>query len=300
MRVLVTGGAGFIGSHLVERLVGMGLEVFVIDNFSTGKKENIGNLYFNEIRIYEEDIENSYLKNIIFSISPEYIFHCAALPRVEKSIASPLETHNANVNGTLNVLLASKEVGVKKVIFSSSSSVYGNKNKFPVSEKEDTNPIHPYGLQKLIGEKYCKMFSELYGLSTVSLRYHNVYGDRMAGEGAYCSVLPIFMKQKREGSPLTIVPDGNQSRDFTFVGDVVDANILAMENEEVGKTGEVFNIGSGEDHSVNEIADLFGGEKIFIAPRIEPKRSLADISKARKVLGWEPKENLLEWIKRNA
>lgn len=298
--VIVTGGAGFIGSHIVEKLVDLDMPVFVMDNLSIGKEENL-EAVLSKITLLHVDIEDySAVKRVFDVVYPRYVFHCAAMPQVERSIVAPLETHDTNVNGTLNILLASRDCcTTEKVIFSSSSAVYGNSKSFPVSEYSEVKPLHPYGLQKLIGEQYCKMFSELYGLHTIALRYQNVYGDRMGSEGAYCTVLPIFFKQKKEGKPLTIVPDGEQSRDFTFVDDVVEVNILSMVSESVGKYGDVFNIGSGEEHTINEIAGWFGGERVFISPRVEPRRSLADISKARKVLGWEPKGSLVSWINRS-
>jgi nucleoside-diphosphate-sugar epimerase len=192
--------------------------------------------------------------------------------------------------------LAAHRSGVKRVVYSASSSAYGDAKKLPTSETEPTNPLSPYGLQKYVGEQYCKMFSEVYGLDTVSLRYFNVYGERMNLEGAYCLVMGIFARQMLDGKPLTITNNGNQRRDFTYVGDVVQANVLVAAREEDFK-GDVFNIGNGNNFSVNEVADMLGGEKVYGEKRIEPFETLADNAKARLDLNWEPKGNLQNWIK---
>jgi len=218
---------------------------------------------------------------------------------VQVSIKDPQKTHGVNVTGTLNVLLASQKAGVKRVVYSASSSVYGEAKKFPQKESlgDGPLPLSPYGLEKYIGELQCAVFSAVYGLETVSLRYFNVFGARQSTEGAYALVIGKFLEQKEKGQPLTIVPDGRQSRDFVHVSDVVRANILAMRSRKVGK-GEAINIGTGKDYSVLEIAELIGGPAVFIEPRLEPRRTLADISKARKLLGWKPKVSLEEGIKR--
>lgn len=290
MKNLITGGAGFIGSHLVDALIARGDEVNVIDNFSTSKRE-----YLNpKAKLFETDIRN------LESIRPAFkgvdgVFHTAALPWVQYSIQNPAETHDINVNGTFNLLIASKGAGIKKFIYSSSSSIYGNQEIMPLKEDMLPNPLSPYGLQKYIGELYCKVFNAVYGLPTVSLRYFNVYGPRLDPEGDYALVIGKFLKQRKEDKPLTIVPDGKQTRDFTHVRDVVRANILAMESDKVGR-GEVINIGAGKSYSVNEIAGLIGGSTVFCEPRMEPKYTLADISKARELLGWEPKMSLEKGI----
>jgi UDP-glucose 4-epimerase len=185
---------------------------------------------------------------------------------------------------------------MKSVVYSASSSAYGETEIFPTPETAPTNPLSPYGLQKYVGEQYCKMFSEVYGLDTVSLRYFNVYGERMSLEGAYCLAMGIFAKQMLDKKPLTITNDGNQRRDFTYVGDVVNANILAATYYDQ-LSGDVFNIGNGNNFSINEVADLLGGEKTYGEKRIEPFETLADNSKAKLILGWEPKGNLSSWIK---
>ena len=221
----------------------------------------------------------------------------AALARVQPSIENPIEYHNANVNGTLNLLKASVDYGVKRFVFSSSSSVYGNVEQLPTPEEHELNPISPYALHKLIGEQYCKLFSELYDLETVCLRYFNVYGERQNTEGAYCLVMGIFAGQLLRGEPMTINGDGENRRDFTYVGDVVDANVRCMDySSELN--GDVFNIGNGDNRSVNQIANMLSenGDRVNRPPVIEPKETLADNSKAREFLGWKPTNKIEDWI----
>ena len=285
-KAVVTGGAGFIGSHLTDALVAKGFEVHVIDNLSGGKKENI-----NEKAILHEldvrDLES--IKPVISGA--RYVFHLAALPRVQYSIENPKETNEVNVEGTVNVLIAAKEGGVKRVVYSASSSAYGDQETMPLKEEMTAKPLSPYGLQKYIGELYCKVWSNVYGLPTVSLRYFNVYGPRFNPEGAYALVIGKFIKQKNEGNKLTITGDGNQTRDFTHVLDVVRANILAAESDKVGM-GEVINIGAGNNHSINKIAELVGGEVEYVEARLEPRDTLADNSRARDLLGWTPEVSI--------
>jgi len=291
MKILVTGGAGFIGSNLVDRLIDEGYKVFVIDNLSSGKKENLNK----KAIFYKADICNL---NKIFPLFKgiDYVFHLAANPRVLFSVENPIESHKVNVDGTLNVLYASYKNKVKRLIFASSSAVYGNIKKLPLREDMKPNPISPYGLHKLIGEYYCKLFSDLYNLETVCLRYFNVYGPKMDPEGPYALVIGKFLKLKKENKPLTIYGNGKQTRDFVYVNDVVEANILAMKSKKVGK-GEVINICSGKNYSINYIAKLIGGEKIYLPARKgEMKHTLGDNSLAKKLLGWNPKVNLEEGI----
>jgi len=281
-KAVVTGGAGFIGSHIVDVLVERDYEVHVIDDLSAGKKEQVNRkaiLHVVDIR----DLES--IKPIISGAM--YVFHTAALPRVQFSIEHPKETNEVNVGGMVNVLIASKEGNVKKVIYSASSSVYGDQEKLPLSEDLPANPKSPYGLQKYIGELYAKMWSEVYGLPTVSLRYFNVYGPRLDPEGDYALVIGKFLVQKKERKPLTITGDGEQTRDFTHVQDVVRANMCAAESNNVGK-GEVLNIGAGNNVSINTLAKLIGGEVEHIAPRVEPKHTKADTTRAKKLLSWQP------------
>ena len=280
-KVVVTGGAGFIGSNLVDALVDKGYKVSVIDNLSNGKKEFVNK----KAKFYKADITNPKALKPIFK-GAVYVFHLAALPRVEYSIKYPKESHEVNITGTLNVLIAARDAGVKKVIYSASSSAYGDQLVMPLVETMEAHPKSPYALHKHAGELYCRLFSEVYGLPTVSLRYFNVYGNRQSAEGAYALVIAKFFEQKRKGLPMTITGDGKQTRDFTNVRDVVSANILAAESEI--KNGEVFNIGAGRNYSVNEVAKFIGGAIKHIPARLEPHEMLADNSKARKILGWIP------------
>jgi len=293
-KVVVTGGAGFIGSNLVDFLIEQGLHVIIIDNLSTGQVENI-NPDAEFIHADLSEVSVKYLTEVMQDV--DVVFHLAALARVQPSIEDPYTFNRVNVNSTLKVLMAANSAGVKRVVYSASSSAYGDAIEFPTPETHGTNPLSPYGLQKLIGEQYCKMFSEVYGLDTVSLRYFNVYGERMATEGAYCLVMGIFAKQMQNGQPLTITNDGEQRRDFTYVADVVQANWLAATHQ-TSLGGEVFNVGNGKNYSVNEVADMLGGEKSYGYPRIEPTQTLADNSKARSILGWNPEGDLTKWIQK--
>ncbi|MBF25211.1 MAG: NAD-dependent dehydratase [Flavobacteriales bacterium] len=292
-KVLVTGGAGFIGSNLVDVLIKKGVDVVIIDNLSTGKLKNI-NPKANFLKYDLSTIDISELINILDGV--EFIFHLAALARVQPSIEDPIPYHHANVTSTLNILYAASKSKVKRIIYSASSSCYGDSDKVPQAEDDETNPLSPYGLQKYIGEQYCSMFSQVYNLDTVSLRYFNVYGERMNLDGAYCLVTGIFARQMLNNQPLTITNDGNQRRDFTYVGDVVDANILAAQHP-ANLNGMVFNIGNGQNFSINNVADMFGGDKQYGEKRLEPFETLADNSKAKKILKWTPKGDLKKWIK---
>ncbi len=292
MRYLVTGGAGFIGSHIVDALIARGDEVHVIDNLSTGKKENVNpkaTLHVADIRRLD-DIHP-------FFSGMDFVFHTAALPRVQLSIEHPQETNEHNVVGTLNVLIAARDAKVKRLVYSASSSAYGLQPQLPLREDMPANPLSPYGIQKYVGELYAAVFSLLYGLQTVSLRYFNVYGPRHSSEGAYATVIAVFLRQKAHGEKLTITGDGEQSRDFTHVRDVVRANLLAAENSKVGR-GEVINIGGGKNWSVNQVAALVGGEIAHIPARPgEARDTLADTTKARELLGWTPQITLEEGIR---
>lgn len=290
-KVLVVGGAGFVGSHLTDKLVELGHEVHVLDNLSGGKQEQVNK----EAIFHLADITKVEEIKPLF-VGVDWVFHLAALPRVPYSIEHPLETNEANVTGTLNVLFAAKEAGVKKVIYSASSSAYGDQPTLPLVETMTAQPKSPYGLQKHIGELYARMFSLIYGLPTVSLRYFNVYGPRYNPEGAYALVIGKFIEQKKRGEPLTITGTGEQTRDFTNVKDVVRANILAAESDKVGK-GEVINIGAGNNVSVNRVAELVGGQVVHIVARLEPQNSLADNRLAKELLGWSPEIKIEDGIK---
>lgn len=282
MKIIVTGGAGFIGSHVVDALAAGGADVHIVDTLATGKREHVNPA----ATLHEVDIRDFENLAPIFK-GAERVFHLAALPRVQPSIQDPRTTNDVNVTGTVNILLAARDAGVKRLVYSASSSAYGDQEELPFTEDMEPHPISPYALQKYIGESYARLFSELYDLETVSLRYFNVYGPRIATEGAYALAVGRFLEQRSKGQPLTIVPDGTQSRDSTHVRDVVRANLLAAESPRVGR-GEVINIGGGGDHTVLELAALIGGPTVFIEPRVEPKHTRADITKAKQLLDWEP------------
>jgi len=294
MRCLVTGGAGFIGSNLVDGLIKDGHVVVVWDNLFTGERNNVNP----KAHFINCDITKSYdaRKVLMDSFKPDVVFHLAAFPRVEQSIQDPLTSHDINVNGTLRMLRLSAECGVKRFVLSSTSAVYGEAKQLPTTEECELNPMSPYALHKLIGEQYCKLFSELYGIETVCLRYSNAYGEGQPTSGPYCNVMGIFEQQKERGDKLTIVGDGKQRRDFVYVGDVVAVNIT------VGVTkmkfnGDIFNIGSGRSYSVNQIAQWIGGETTNIEPRTEPKETLLQSGKANFVLNWKTTMELEQWIK---
>mgnify|MGYP000038069469 FL=1 len=299
MRCLVTGGAGFIGSNLVDRLIDDGHEVIVFDNLSTGQQKNINPKakFFLVDIAHQPYFETNTMKDIMSGV--DVVFHMACLARVQPSIENPIEYHSANVNGTLNMLEVCRKYGVKRFVFSSSSSVYGDveEKDLPTSENSKLNPMSPYALHKLVGEQYCKLYSELYQLETVSLRYFNVYGDRQPTSGAYCLVMGVFAQQRLNGKPMTIRGDGEQRRDFTHVDDVVDANVRCMDYP-LEMNGDVFNIGNGDNKSVNDIADLIGGERVNLEPVIEPRVTLADNTKIKKLLDWKPTQDLNQWVKK--
>lgn len=291
MKVIVTGGAGFIGSHIVDALILEGNEVHIVDDMSAGKPENINP----KAIMHKVDIRDKEKLMPIFK-GAEYVFHEAAQPRVQYSIENPIETNDINVNGLLNVLEACRANGVKRLVFASSSSIYGEPKVLPTHEDMPINPMSPYASHKYIGEVYLKLYAKIYNLETVCLRYFNVYGPRFDPEGAYPLVIGYFIKRMREGKSLTITGDGEQTRDFVHVRDVTKANILAMTSNKVGN-GEVVNIGGGKRYSMNTIAKLIGGKVEYIAPRIEPHDTEADISKAKEFLGWKPTISLEEGIK---
>ncbi len=281
-KVVVTGGAGFIGAHLAQYLLDNGYEIHVVDNLTGGKKEKVpaGAVF------YEMDVRDGEKLTQVFK-DAEFVFHLAALPRVQFSLDNPKEAHDTNVNGTLQVLISAKEAGVKRVIFSSSGSVYGDQPVLPLVETMDPAPQSPYALHKSIGEQYAKLWSEVFKLPTVCLRYFNVYGPGQDPEGPYALVVGKFIKFKKEGKPLTITSDGKQTRDFTHVKDVVRANLLAAKSEKVGK-GEAINIGAGREQTVNRLAELMGGPTEYIPARLEPRFFRAGITKAKELLNWHP------------
>ncbi|MEK7524333.1 MAG: NAD-dependent epimerase/dehydratase family protein [Patescibacteria group bacterium] len=280
---LITGGAGFIGSHLARAILAKGDLVTIFDNFSTGQKKRIPQ----EAKLIEASVTDS--KALSTAVKKmNGIFHLAALPSVQMSIEKPKETHAVNVDGTLNVFLAAKDAGIQRVVYASSSAIYGNQSALPLKESITPAPLSPYGLHKLMGEQYAELFQGLWGMETASLRFFNVYGPGMNLEGSYSTVIGIFLKQLAQKKPLTITGDGKQTRDFVYIDDVVEANILAMNTRKLEKM-PVMNIGSGKSYSVNDIAQILGGETTHIAPRVEPHDTLADIRLAQKELGWKPK-----------
>ncbi len=290
-KVIVTGGAGFIGSNLVDELIKQEIEVIVLDNLSTGKIENINpRAVFYECNISKMPMDT--FKYLFEDV--DTVFHLAATPQVQYSIENPLD--NNNLHSLINMLEVSKLIGAKRFVFSSSSAVYGNPKYTPIDENHPINPLSPYALHKLIGEQYCKLYSDIYNLDTVSLRYFNVYGNRMPKEGAYKSVLSVFKEQYNK-QPFNIVNDGKQKRDFIYVNDIIQANLLAA-NSTNNHKGDVFNVGTGQAYTVNEIANIFGGDKKYGEKRIEPKDSVAENAKIRLDLDWEPTGNLPKWIEK--
>jgi UDP-glucose 4-epimerase len=306
-KVFVTGGAGFIGSNIISALLKEGYEVVAYDNLITGKKANISEFEGNEnFRFVKGDILD-YCKLSQEITGSKYVLHQAALPSVARSVADPIATDRINVKGTLNVLLAAREANVEKVVIASSSSIYGDTPELPKREDMPYNPLSPYAVSKTSEELYCRVFSELYGLSTICLRYFNVYGPRQDPRSEYAAVIPKFITSALEGRPLTIYGDGEQTRDFTFVEDVVQANLLAMEGGEGS-----FNIAYGRNVSINKLAEKIieltssSSKIIHVEPRPgDIRHSLADITRARKELGFKPRFRLeeglkktIEWFKR--
>ncbi len=298
---LVTGGAGFIGSNLVEELTKRGEKVTVIDNFSTGKKENIEE-FVPRIELVQGDIRNlDRVREAVEGV--DFVLHEAALASVARSIENPLATNETNVNGTLNVLIAAREAGVKRVIYASSSSVYGDNPTLPKREEMVPNPLSPYAVSKLSAEYYSQVFCRIYGLETVILRYFNVFGPRQDPVSQYAAVIPKFITAMLNRKAPTIYGDGEQSRDFTFVENVVEATILACAEERIA--GEVFNIGGGKRTTINHLAKLTSRlldrnvEAIHTHPRAgDVRHSLADISKAGRLLNYQPHTNLEEGLER--
>lgn len=296
MKCLVTGGCGFIGSHLVDRLVELGHDATALDDLSTGGREHLNP----RAALIEGSVTDAGLVDSA-SAGVDWIFHTAAWPRIPRSIQDPIGTHDVNVNGTLNVLQAARLNRVRRVVNSSSSSVYGDQHTYLMREDMTPNPKSPYALQKLIGEQYAGMFARLFGLEVVSLRYFNVYGPRQAMEGAYTLVIPRFLKMRDAAQPLTVYGDGKQTRGYTHVSDVVEANILAAAAELPQREHAALNIGPREETSVNEIAAMIGGEVEHVIPNprgeFEERRKAADNSRAKAVIGWEPRVPLHEGIR---
>lgn len=298
MRVLVTGGGGFIGSHLARRLLEVGEEVRVLDNFATGRRENLPD----GVELVEGDIQ-SYERAASAVRDCEIVYHQAALPSVPRSVQDPLTSNASNVIGTLNVLLAARDSGVRRVVFASSSSVYGANPELPKREDMATVPISPYAVAKLAGEGYCRSFHDVYGLETVALRYFNVFGPRQDPLSQYAAVVPNFITHALAGTPPRVHGDGEQTRDFTHVDNVVEANLLAAAAGGVG--GRTYNVAVGERVSLNYLLECLEGlsgrpsAPEYGAVRAGDVRdSLADVSRARTELGYEPQVGFLEGLRR--
>lgn len=289
-KVVITGGAGFIGSHLADAFVAKGYEVHVVDNLFAGNKDDVPA----GATFHEKDILDTDAMREIFA-GADTVFHEAARPRIPYSIDYPRESHEANVDGTFSVLLAARDAKVRRVVYAASSSCYGNQDTLPLVETMSPRPMNPYGLQKCIGEQYAKVFSEVYGLETVSLRYFSVYGPRMRPDGGYALAMPKFLTLRKDNQSLPITGDGTQTRDFTHIRDVVRANFLAMESGTVGK-GEVINIAAGRNVSMNDLATMIGGEKEYIPARPEARDTFGDNRKAKELLGWTPEIMLEEGV----
>lgn len=306
-KIIITGGAGFIGSTLVKRLSEKSNQIIVIDDLSSGKYNNIKDVDTKgKIKFIKGTVTDVSLLNQIFK-DADYVFHQAAIASVPKSIKDPKKTNNVNLNGTLNILRVSRKQNIKKIVFASSSSIYSETTNKPIKENLSLHPLSPYAVTKLASEYYCKVFTEVYGIPTISLRYFNVYGPNQDPYSDYAAVIPIFIKRVLQNKNPIIYGDGKQIRDFIFVDDVVNANILAAENKKTG----VFNIASGKPITINDLAKLIiklCRKKLDITyadPRVgDIKVSIADISKAKKILGYTPKFNLedglnetLKWFK---
>ena len=295
MKTLVTGGGGFIGSHLVAALLNAGDQVIVLDNLSTGRIENLDLLEgrekidFHEIDVADFESIKGYFQGV------DRVFHLAALADIVPSIKMPLAYHHSNVDGTVSVLEASRRAGVGRFIYAASSSCYGIPDNYPTPETAPIRPQYPYALTKYLGERYVLHWEMIYGLPAVSLRFFNVYGPRSRTSGTYGAVFGIFLAQKLAGRPFTVVGDGTQCRDFTFVTDVVDACIRAADSD---LSGEVLNVAGGNPVTVNRLVELLGGETVHIPKRPgEPDRTHADITRIKQMLDWEPRVGIEAGVK---
>jgi UDP-glucose 4-epimerase len=296
MRVMITGGAGFIGSHLADRLLKDNHEVIILDNLSTGRLENIKHIE-KKVEFINCDLHlrGAWMQECN---SVDTIFHLAALADVVPSVQNPLKYYDSNVNGTFNILTFAKEKNINKFIYAASSSCYGIAKNYPTLEDDRIDLQYPYALSKRLGEELVMHWGKLYGIKTTSMRFFNVYGPRARTSGSYGAVFGVFLAQILANAPFTIVGDGNQTRDFTYVTDVAEALNLAMHNEE---SGNIFNVGSGKTVSINKIADLLGGKdykRTFIPKRPgEPDCTFADITKIQNILKWKPKINIEDGVK---
>ena len=301
MKVLVTGGGGFIGSHLVDRLLREGHDVRVLDSFATGRRENLAHVA-GEVDLVEGDVQ-SYERVANATRGCQLILHQAALPSVPRSVQDPLMSNAVNVTGTLNVLLAARDAGVERVVYASSSSVYGANPALPKREDMPVAPISPYAVAKFAGESYCRSFSQVYGVEGVALRYFNVFGPRQDPNSQYAAVIPRFLEAAAARRSVTIFGDGEQSRDFTYIDNVVDANLLAMSGRAPG--GGVFNVACGERVTLNEVVVEIGAllnltvDVEHAEPRTgDVRHSLADISRATEILGYRPSIGFGEGLRR--
>ena len=290
---LVTGGAGFIGSHVVDYLVYLNHDVVVVDNHSANNDKFYGNLRAEHV---DADITDYSAMSAAME-GVDYVFHLAAESRLQPAIKNPIDAVTRNCVGTTVLLQAARNACVRRFVYSSTSSGYGN-NPAPSVETQPDDCLNPYSASKVAAEKFCKMYTDLYGLDTICLRYFNVFGERSPTRGQYAPVIGIFERQKEAGEPLTIVGDGSQRRDFVYVRDVARANYLASIMPLKGHNGEVFNVGSGKNYSIQEIADLISPEQKYLPKREgEMDTTLANIDKIRSVIGWKPEVDVLEWIK---
>ena len=299
-RVLVTGGCGFIGSHIVDKLVELGSDVIVLDDLSTGNLDNIKHC-IDRVEFIKGDIRDQALVDKALN-GVELISHQAALRSVPKSVGRPFDYHDVNVTGTLNLYLKAEEKGVQRIVYASSSSVYGERFDFPEKETDSPKPLSPYAATKLFAEYYGYVFSQLYGLEVVSLRYFNVFGPRQSLENKYAVVVPKFITCLLKNESPPIYGDGNQERDFSYIEDVVEANILALTKDGVG--GEVFNIAGGAPQSVNHLWDVLqeitakNTKPVYLESRLgDVKKTYAEIEKAKKLLGWQPKVDFEQGLK---
>ena len=294
MRVLVTGGAGFIGSHLVERLLRDGHQLTVLDDLSTGRSDNLSDVgATSALTMHRVDVTDHRTIEPLFE-GVNWVFHLAALADIVPSIENPSKYHRVNVDGTIAILEAARHAGVSRFMYAASSSCYGLPDVFPTPETAEIRPMYPYALTKNIGEQYVMHWNRVYGLPCVSLRLFNAYGPRHRASGTYGAVFGVFLAQKLAQKPFTIVGDGTQTRDFTFVSDVVDAFVRAAESS---IQAEILNVGSGDTYSINYLSNLLGGETVHIEKRPgEPDCTFADISKIHRMLGWRPKVRFDEGV----
>lgn len=296
VNTIVTGGSGFIGSHLVDLLLANNHKVTVIDNFSTGRPQNLVHHKDNpNLSVINADINNFELIEPYFK-GVDWVFHLAALADIVPSIEKPVDYHRSNVDGTVSVLEAAKKYNVKRFLYAASSSCYGIPDNYPTPETAEIRPQYPYALTKNIAEQYVMHWGKVYKLPVVALRLFNVYGTRSRTSGTYGAVFGVFLAQKLAGKPYTVVGDGTQTRDFTYVTDVADAFYTAAKSD---ITCQIMNVGSGNTYSVNRLVELLGGEKVYIPKRPgEPDCTFADISKIKSLLKWEPKVTIEEGVKR--